>query len=126
MYAPNDSTEKKTFFNLVTKCINDDKSDQQIMCCDFNCVISNDLDIISGHNCNDIDVEHFRDMTEHSDMNDMWSLTHTEYKECTWSKKMPFFARRLYIDCMFVNDTVLSNVFTCETHTAAQTDHNEI
>ena len=100
------STTKKTFFNLVKKCIIlitkvTGKSCVVILTALF---ISNDLDITSGPKHNVKDVEHFRDMIEDSDMNDMWKLTHIEDKEYTWSKKMPFIARRL--DYMFMLTTL--------------------
>ena len=49
VYAPNLKAEKKIFFDLVFENLNDFKGRRVIMMGDFNSVINNDLDIVSGN-----------------------------------------------------------------------------
>ena len=49
VYAPNLKAEKKIFFDLIFENLNDFKGSQVIIMGDFNIVINNDLDIVSGN-----------------------------------------------------------------------------
>ena len=48
VYAPNLKAEKKIFFDLIFENLNDFEGSQVITMGDFNSVINNDLDIVSG------------------------------------------------------------------------------
>ena len=48
VYAPTLSSEKGTFLHNLYEHINTLNSACQIVCVDFNCVLDNDLDIVSG------------------------------------------------------------------------------
>ena len=49
VYAPNIKAEKKIFFDLIFENVNDFEGSQVIIMGDFNSVINNDLDIVSGN-----------------------------------------------------------------------------
>jgi len=121
VYAPNDSARKKVFFRLIEKHILENNSDRKIVCGDFNCVISNELDIISGGKHNPQEVELLNEIVLNCELNDMWRVSHPQDKEYSWSGRTPFIARRL--DYMFVNDLVLDKTVECEFHSVPQSDH---
>ena len=91
------------------------------MCGDFNCVLDNELDIISGDQHNARDVNKFNDFVLKSEVNDAWRLFNAEQKEYTWSRKNPFTARRL--DYILSTDTIFNNIHDCSVHSVAQSDH---
>ena len=121
VYAPNNSAERKEFFPFLTNHIQSLDSDNQIVLGDFNCVLSNKQDIITGEDHNRQDVISFSTFMVQSDLLDVWRLLNPEEKEFTWSKKNPFIARRL--DYILVKDTVLNNIRDCAIHSIAQSDH---
>ena len=124
VYAPNDPNEKKHFFKVTEKYMRESKSNYKIVCGDFNCVVDNDLDIISGNKHNTSDVALLKKLLIDNELLDLWRLTHAEEKEYTWCKKSPFIARRL--DYVFVTESVLDNALDCEIKSIAQTDHRLI
>ena len=60
VYAPNLKTEKKIFFDLMFENLNDFEGRQVVIMRDFNSVINNDLDIVSGNPHCIQDVQRFR------------------------------------------------------------------
>eukprot|EP00745_Piridium_sociabile_P016466 TRINITY_DN24476_c0_g2_i3.p2 TRINITY_DN24476_c0_g2~~TRINITY_DN24476_c0_g2_i3.p2 ORF type:complete len:168 (-),score=8.73 TRINITY_DN24476_c0_g2_i3:33-536(-) len=48
VYAPNSSPDLRDFFKDLTGIINETDIQHKIICGDFNCVLNNELDIISG------------------------------------------------------------------------------
>ena len=87
------------------------------LCGDFNCVLGNELDIISGDQQNTRDVNKFNEFVLKSELNDVWRLFNAEQ----WSRKTPFTARRL--DYILSTDTILNNIHDCSIHSVAQSDH---
>ena len=49
VYAPNLKAERKIFFDLMFENVNDFEGKQVIIMGNFNSVINNDLDIVSGN-----------------------------------------------------------------------------
>ena len=71
VYAPTISSDKRTFLHNLYEHINTLNSVYQIVCGDFNCVLDNELEIISGDQHNTRDVNKFNDFVLKSELNDV-------------------------------------------------------
>ena len=108
VYAPCVNSEKAAFLNtlhnnVVNSCTND--FDKNILVGDFNTVLDNKLDIVSGdpHNCKI--VEHFNNFINNLLLIDIWRNINPNRKDFTWSKANSFLARR--IDFIFISENLL-------------------
>lgn len=90
----------------------------------MNCVLDNNLDIISGTNHSNSDVEHFKEVLTMCDLTDTWRMFHRNEKEFTWCRKPLFIAHRL--DYILVTDTVFNHVSECNILTVAHSDHRAV
>ncbi len=72
---------------------------------DFNTVINNKLDIISGEPHADVIVNRFKRFVNELLITDIWRYLHGNKKEFTWSRRKPFIARRL--DYIFTSEQLL-------------------
>ena len=79
IYSPTISSEQGIFLHNLYEHINTLNSVYQIVCGDFNCVLDNDLDIISGDQHNARDVNKFNDFVLKSELNDVWRLFNAEH-----------------------------------------------
>ena len=95
IYAPNDNAEKEVFLKELQDKIKDANYDDIILSGDFNCVMNNDYDIISGEKHNNNCVQELNSLVSSCDLYDTWRLFNPSNKEYSWSKKNPFIARRL-------------------------------
>ena len=68
---------------------------------DFNCVMDNNLDILSGSKHNFNTVQAFNKLVNEIDLVDIWRHNNKNKKIYTWSGKKPLVARRL--DYIFVS-----------------------
>ena len=119
-YAPNVSQEKRTFYGELVTHI-ETLLGENIVCGDFNCVLSNDLDVVSGHPHAVNDIQCFHDMVLNCELNDVWRLYHPEEKVYTWSRKSPFTARRL--DYLFTTDAIFDKSLACDIVSMPLSDH---
>ena len=84
VYGPNDKAQRKDFFNGIQRCFDDNTTGGKIVCGDLNCVLDNDLDIVSGDPHSVIkDVDLFKTMTVEKELNDVWRLSHEGEREFT-------------------------------------------
>jgi len=120
-YAPNTIIEKNTFFEKTIDVINNLRVDDLILCGDFNCVLNNNMDIISGEKHAAGMVEKFNDVLNRCDLQDVWRLFHLDEKEYTWSKRNPFIARRL--DYVLSSSNVFDKVINCDIVSVPMSDH---
>ena len=124
MYAPNLKAEKKIYVDLIFENLNDFKGRQIIIMQDFNSVINNDLDVVSGNPHCTQDVQRFRQTMSRLNVIDAWRELHADEKAYTWSKAQPFIARRL--DYCFVSDNVMQSCVSCDTVSLLNTDHRTV
>ena len=122
-YAPNVTTEKQHFYNTLDNYIKTLEGDI-ILCGDFNCVMSNELDIISGDTHRERDVEGFKNLVLNNSLNDTWRLFNPSEKEFSWCRKNPFIARRL--DYIFTSDNIFNSTTSCNLVSFASSDHRII
>ena len=69
-YARHDIRQKCTFFEKLTDVINSLHVDHVVMAGDFNCVLDNDMDIISGEKHADNTVSTFNAVLNECDFHD--------------------------------------------------------
>ena len=115
IYAPCINTEKVLFLDNITKFVNEYISDQDsrlIILGDFNNVLDNQLDIISGEHHADKIVKRFQSLVSELWVVDIWRFLNGKNREFTWNKDKPFVARRL--DFILVSESFLP--FCKESH----------
>ena len=99
IYGPCISNEKIDFLETLEREIkniyNHSSTENIIVCGDFNMVINNNLDIISGNPHNANIVQSFKDTMSNIQLNDSWRLLNGNIKRFSWSSDSPFTARRL-------------------------------
>jgi exonuclease III len=123
VYAPNDPHEKLRFYKHVFFLLS--SVDGDIVCCgDFNSVLNNELDIISGKPHNVTQVASFNEMVVSLDMVDGWRMFHKTDKDYTWNRFNPFIARRL--DYCLLSSSLLSSCCSCEHVSVSNSDHKLI
>ena len=99
VYAPCIEHDKLLFYNFLEETIKQYvKSDQfgNIICMgDFNCVVNNSLDIISGKKHSDRTVHAFNEFIKHLNLKDKCREYNADSKVFTWNNKDFSSARRL-------------------------------
>ena len=124
VYTTNLKAEKKIFFDLIFENLNDFEGSQVIIMGDFNSVINNDLDIVSGNPHCTQDVQRFSQTMSRLNVIDVWRVLHADEKAYTWSKAQAFIARRL--DYCFVSDNVMQSCVSCDIVSLPNTDHRTV
>ena len=104
-YAPNNNIEKLAFFEQLSKNIRNKIEDHQrnrlFLMGDFNCVLDNEKDIISGFPHSKDTVSKLNSFLENNDLVDLWRKDNPDNNDFTWSRGTPLVARR--IDFIFAN-----------------------
>ena len=121
VYAPNNDSEKQAFLDDLAEVISSIQSEHILVCGDFNCVLSNDLDIISGEKHSENTVNKFNELIGNLDLYDTWRLFNPQDKEFTWFRNNPFIARRL--DYVLTNANLFDKTIDCNIHSVPSTDH---
>ena len=127
VYAPNKSKEKQVFFKDLGNFLNKLNPEYRVFICgDFNTVLNNKLDIISGENHDMRDINYFKTFIDKFDLHDIWRLHNPDVKDFTWSKKQNnlFLARRL--DYILCNDFSLSSINSIEHNIICCSDHKAV
>ena len=121
IYAPNTDKDKVIFFHELTDCLMQIDIDRKIVCGDFNSVLSNEHDIISGEKHSRNVVQSFQDLLANFDFLDTWRMFHGDTKEFSWCRRNPFTARRL--DYILTSPSIFDKVCQCEIKSIAMSDH---
>ena len=127
VYAPHKKREKVVFYNKLSNILNKLPSrtvDENIIVCgDFNSVLNNSLDIISGapHDIGEIDL--FASFLSQFNLIDVWRNINKNIKDFTWFRNNPFIARRLdYFICnksTFLKTSKINHIYmSCSDHKA--------
>ena len=124
IYAPNDSNEKRLFYDELKNYSLNVQTQNIIFCGDVNCVVDNKIDIISGNTHPKRDIDKLNEFLSVCDLFDVWRLFHAEEKEFTWSLRSPFIARR--IDYCFATELVVNQISECNIVTIAKSDHRAV
>ncbi len=125
VHAPNNDGEKADFLAQLEMLVNGLEGNEcTVIAGDFNLVLNNNLDIISGNHHDPRLVERFNDALSNMDVYDTWRVLHGMSKQYTWCKSNPFIARRL--DYILTTDQLLGHVLACEILPVPNTDHNGV
>ncbi|WP_419589022.1 endonuclease/exonuclease/phosphatase family protein, partial [Thiolapillus sp.] len=125
-YAPNNTTGKIEFFRHLGTVIDRLATDTTgvILMGDFNSVMNNNEDIISGNKHNIKEVQALNQLVVNIDAHDVWRLQNEEAREYTWNRSHPFTARR--IDYIFVTSPLLPYVESSRIISFALSDHRAV
>ena len=126
IYAPNKKCEKIKFYDNLYKYMNtasEKDYEAVIICGDFNSVINNSIDIISGAPHDASEIKLFQTFMNNFDLCDTWRMFNPKTKDFTWHRQNPFIARRLdYILSQIVNKSEITKVehmfIPCSDHKA--------
>ena len=125
IYSPNENKKKRIFFeninNIIKNHLTINEIQKLILLGDFNCVLDNNFDIISGEQHSKETVQKFNNLVNDLDLIDLWRHNNPSLKEYTWSGKKPLVSRRL--DYILANKHILPNIFNCEIKSHCQSDH---
>lgn len=125
-YAPNSDADIGEFLNSLSSLLYDVNPDKLVLCGDFNSVVDNNIDIISGEKHSDVKVDQFNNFIHINNLYDIWRLHNLENKEFTWSRviKGSLIARRL--DYILVSDNTLDDTLECHIISLPTTDHRGV
>ena len=128
IYAPCIENEKNLFLKEISNIINTHIPPEcinNIICLgDFNMVISNTLDIVSGGQHPKVTSDRFRSTMNRLALSDVWRVQHPTEKDFTWSRGTPAVARRL--DYIFVGDTLLPVIANSQIKSLGLSDHRAV
>ena len=124
VYAPNIDKEKSEFLHDLESYIQQlPVSHGVVVAGDFDMVLNNDLDVISGKPHDEKTTSRFNEFLLNSDLYDIWRI-HND-REFTWSSSYtPWKARRL--DYLIVNDAMCDKTVCCDIIPVANTDHRAV
>ena len=108
VYAPCEDREKRQFLIELTRAIQRYNVTPSHLVCmgDFNMVVSNDQDIVSGNSHNRVTIEQFNEWITELNLYDTWREKHPNVLQYTWCRK--HIARRL--DYIFVGDIINNRI----------------
>ena len=124
VYAPNDAREKISFFKTLKDLLYDYSGKPLILCGDFNCVVQNEIDVISGLPHRESEINEFNKLISDLGLKDGWRTFHPDEKDFTWSRFNPFVARRL--DYCLVSESALTSCVSCKHATIPASDHKAV
>ena len=126
VYAPNSATELSSFFLDLAELIVNTDTPRKIVCGDFNCVLNNELDVISGNPHHAQAVHKFNSFLDTTELTDIWRLFHPDRKEYSWSRRINnvLIARRL--DYILATDMIIDDLLECSMYSFASSDHRGV
>ena len=126
VYGPNNDKDKQEFLTELEKYLQHlHESKYVFVAGDFNMVLNNDIDVISGNPHDSKIVSRFNEFMCSTDMYDVWRLYNGNTREFTWSSSSaPWKARRL--DYLLVNDSMFDKVAECDIIPVSNTDHRAV
>ena len=129
VYAPCVPSEKIPFIESLYDFISDilsDASSNSIVMGDFNIVLNNELDIISGDYHNEKIVDTFNSFVNDLLLTDIWRVSNANKKDFTYSKRngSEWIARRL--DFIFIQDPLLPFSRDVDIITLGFSDHRAV
>ena len=123
-YAPNTPTERIAYFKHLQNSIANYVQGNLLIFGDFNCVLDNNLDIVSGQPHKNSEVTEFNNMVKNLELRDIWRGLHESEKQFTWHRVNPFIARRL--DYCLISEQLISKCVDCEHYTVPCSDHKAV
>ena len=129
IYAPNKSYDKTTFYTQLKSVITNhdiNPDDYLIIGGDFNCVIDNKIDIISGETHANRDVMNFNTLVEDCSLTDSWRQFHNIEKHFTFKRIINSITIARRLDYIFLNDSAIADCISSEIIDLPYTDHRGV
>ena len=128
IYGPREYNEKKTFYktikNIVLNKLNQSEIENIILLGDFNVVMNNSQDIISGQpHCQTL-VEGLNKSIAEMGLHDCWREHNPEERAFTWRRRSPPIARRL--DYIFTGHHIHTYTKNCIIQSLGYSDHRAV
>lgn len=126
VYAPCNIPATKLFITNLIDTVNDLDCEEKVVCGDFNAVMNNRLDIISGDKHHEALVNSFNDFVEKCDLIDAWRSCNPHTSEFTWSRvsQGKLTARRL--DYVLLSDSAHNNLSETDICSVSSSDHRGV
>ena len=126
IYAPQGTREKIRFFEQLQTIIENHATQQHslILLGDFNVALDKEQDIITGESHHQNEIDSFKHLVSSLELTDSWRALHLEDKEYTWSRNLPFIARR--IDYIFISNSLVENLQESKILSVPFTDHRAV
>ena len=126
IYAPQGTREKIRFFEQLQAIIENHATQQHalILLGDFNVALDKEQDIITGESHHQNEIDSFKHLVSSLELTDSWRALHLEDKEYTWSRNLPFIARR--IDYIFISNSLVENLQESKILSVPFTDHRAV
>ena len=130
IYGPNSDKDKAIFLNSIQPimdqvCNNNTQGDNIVLLGDFNVVLDNELDIISGLPHSKHTVENFNSVLNRMNLIDIWRLRNGNNKTYSWSCNNPIFtARRL--DYILISNSLLQYCKDVKIKNIGYSDHKGV
>ena len=126
IYAPQTSTQKLQHFSDIRNIIEQySRNDHTLIVLgDFNTVMNNDLDVITGEPHNRRETTGLNQLVTNLDLHDSWRILNPDGKEYTWSRNCPFTARRL--DYIFASQDIINLTQETKITTLIHSDHRAV
>ena len=123
-YAPNDNASKIIYHGKINNLVKNIDADYKCVLGDFNTVIDNNFDIISGEKHSERVVNEFQNMVSECNLIDTWRIFHANEKEYSWSTRDNKASRRL--DYMFLSENLFNEVVNCFMSSVPFSDHRYV
>ena len=125
IYGPNFEGEKNDFIKHICDLYSNVNINQNVLLMgDFNLVMDNTLDVISGLPHKQSIVCNFNKSMMDVNLVDIWRKMNNNKKQFTWSRTEPFVARRL--DYCFGSQGLLDRITDCKHIFVPCTDHKGV
>ena len=123
LYGPNnDST---SFFEEISKLIENVCADYNILCGDFNVALDNKIDTFNHRHVNNPRARQgIFDLMRQYDLSDIYRDLHPDTKRFTWKRRNPVKQARL--DLFLASSNILDITNTCEIRASYRSDHSTI
>ena len=122
--SSHEKKEKLNFMNDLYRVTTRINSSNVFIGGDFNVVMDNDIDIISGKKHDAQCVDAFKTWSFKMNLTDTWRNFNGESKDFTWSRFNPFCARRL--DYIFISSDIFHFVSNVKHIHIASSDHKMV
>ncbi|MEM6737394.1 MAG: reverse transcriptase domain-containing protein [Bacteroidota bacterium] len=125
IYAPCNIADRMIFLETAKTTIqNLAKNEHLILMGDFNTVMDNELDIVSGEKHSETSIDKLRDTVFQLNIHDIWREKNPNTKSFTWCRNNPFVARRL--DYIFIQKELLPFLQSSEIKSLSFSDHRAV
>ena len=123
LYGPNN--DSPTFFEEISKLLENANADYNILCGDFNVALDNEIDTFNFWHVNNPRARRaIIDLMRQYDLSDIYRDLHPDTKRFTWRRRNPVKQARL--DMFLASSNILDITNTCEIRASYRSDHSTI